>query len=320
MSEAVAFFPAHLVRRGVAGPIVGAAGRTYSARGRPHGRASGNGPVADTGAGGPEAGTGLRLRPVSLPRVHWARKVSWPRRYLNRHSRRCPTSKGFLMGKTRYDVLKRWSNWTCRLVERRSCCQHGSNANRLDGGEPGDQGSKSGSLASHARGRLWTRRDVARMRIRASGGLHGSSACCGTRIARCLLRETGRTAARYAVGGWRQWRHLSREVKKLFNKVRSTRRAQRHPERVEAYVRAFSGRWHGARRDNARRVAVTRAWGNRAVGPSPAMSSLTPGGRLTMWSGVFCAWRDDPVTRRRSFRFSRNTRQLGFQRQGGHAG
>ena len=28
----------------------------------------------------------------------------------------------------------------------------------------------------------------------------------------------------------------SREVKKLFNKVRSTRRAQRHPERVEAYV------------------------------------------------------------------------------------
>ena len=53
---------------------------------------------------------------------------------------------------------------------------------------------------------------------------------------RCLLRETGRTAAHYAVGGWRQWRHLSREVKKLFNKVRSTRRAQRHPERVEAYV------------------------------------------------------------------------------------
>ena len=33
-----------------------------------------------------------------------------------------------------------------------------------------------------------------------------------------------------------QWCHLSREVKKLFNKVRSTRRAQRHPERVAAYV------------------------------------------------------------------------------------
>ena len=45
------------------------------------------------------------------------------------------------------------------------------------------------------------------------------------RITRCLLRETGRAAEKYAVRGWRQWRHLSREVKKLFNKVRSTRRA-----------------------------------------------------------------------------------------------
>ena len=53
---------------------------------------------------------------------------------------------------------------------------------------------------------------------------------------RCLLRETGRAAEQYAVGGWRQWRHLSREVKKLFNRVRSTRRATRHPERVEAYL------------------------------------------------------------------------------------
>ncbi len=53
---------------------------------------------------------------------------------------------------------------------------------------------------------------------------------------RCLLRETGRAAEQYAVRGWRRWRHLSREVKKLFNKVRSTRRAQRHPARVEAYV------------------------------------------------------------------------------------
>ena len=53
---------------------------------------------------------------------------------------------------------------------------------------------------------------------------------------RCLLRETGLTAEQYAVRGWRQWCHLSREVKKLFNRVRSTRRAQRHPERVAAYV------------------------------------------------------------------------------------
>ena len=53
---------------------------------------------------------------------------------------------------------------------------------------------------------------------------------------RCLLRETGRAAVRQAVGGWRQWRHLSREVRKLFNRVRSTRRAKRRPERVEAYL------------------------------------------------------------------------------------
>ena len=53
---------------------------------------------------------------------------------------------------------------------------------------------------------------------------------------RCLLRETGRAAGRHAVGGWRQWQHLTREVRKLFNRVRSTRRAKRHPERVEAYL------------------------------------------------------------------------------------
>ena len=53
---------------------------------------------------------------------------------------------------------------------------------------------------------------------------------------RCVLRETGRAAGEHAVKGWRQWRHLSQEVKKLFDKVRSTRRAKRHPERVEAYL------------------------------------------------------------------------------------
>ena len=53
---------------------------------------------------------------------------------------------------------------------------------------------------------------------------------------RCLLREMGQAAARHDVNGWRQWRHLTRVVKKLFNRVRSTRRAKAHPERVEAYV------------------------------------------------------------------------------------
>ena len=52
---------------------------------------------------------------------------------------------------------------------------------------------------------------------------------------RCLVRETGRATEQYGVRGWRRWRHLTREIKKLFNKVRSTRRAKRHPERVEAY-------------------------------------------------------------------------------------
>ena len=41
--------------------------------------------------------------------------------------------------------------------------------------------------------------------------------------------------------GWRQWRHLSREVRKLFNGVRSTRRAKRRPERVEAYLERCRG-------------------------------------------------------------------------------
>ena len=58
---------------------------------------------------------------------------------------------------------------------------------------------------------------------------------------RCLLRETGRAARRQAVGGWRQWRHLSGEVRKLFNRVRSTRRAKRRPERVEAYLERCRG-------------------------------------------------------------------------------
>ena len=85
------------------------------------------------------------------------------------------------------------------------------------------------SLASHYAG------GVIRSSSRRTCTIRRTSACCGTRV-RCLLRETGLTAEQYAVRGWRQWRHLSREVKKLFNRVRSTRRAQWHPERVAAYV------------------------------------------------------------------------------------
>ena len=53
---------------------------------------------------------------------------------------------------------------------------------------------------------------------------------------RCLLRETGRAARRHGVSGWRQWRHQSRLVRRLFNRVRGTRRAQRFPVRVKAYL------------------------------------------------------------------------------------
>ncbi len=58
---------------------------------------------------------------------------------------------------------------------------------------------------------------------------------------RCLLRETGRAAVQESVGGWRQWLHLTREVRNLFNRVRSTRRAKHHPERVSAYLERCRG-------------------------------------------------------------------------------
>ena len=53
---------------------------------------------------------------------------------------------------------------------------------------------------------------------------------------RCLLRELGHAAKKSNIVGWRQWRHLTKEVKRCFNKVRSTRRAKSRPDRVEAYI------------------------------------------------------------------------------------
>ncbi len=53
---------------------------------------------------------------------------------------------------------------------------------------------------------------------------------------RRLVRETGRSAGRHGIGGWRQWRHQSRLVRRLFHKVRGTRRAKRFPARVKAYL------------------------------------------------------------------------------------
>ena len=51
---------------------------------------------------------------------------------------------------------------------------------------------------------------------------------------RCLLRETGRAAEESGTPGWRQWKHLTRQVRRLFHRVRRTRRAR--PEHVEEYL------------------------------------------------------------------------------------
>ena len=51
---------------------------------------------------------------------------------------------------------------------------------------------------------------------------------------RCLLRETGRAAEKSGTPARRQWKRLTRQVRRLFHRVRRTRRAR--PEHVEAYL------------------------------------------------------------------------------------
>ncbi len=51
---------------------------------------------------------------------------------------------------------------------------------------------------------------------------------------RWLVHGTGRTAVDHGVPGWRQCRHLTKKLGKLFRKVRVTCRAV--PERVEEYL------------------------------------------------------------------------------------
>ena len=53
---------------------------------------------------------------------------------------------------------------------------------------------------------------------------------------RCLVRTTGRAATRHGLRGWRQWRHLSRDVRTRFHRVRTSRQSKAHPERVTAYL------------------------------------------------------------------------------------
>ena len=52
---------------------------------------------------------------------------------------------------------------------------------------------------------------------------------------RGLLRSTGRSTGKHGVGGWRQWRQLTRRVRRRFQAVRETRRAK--GPQVRAYLR-----------------------------------------------------------------------------------
>lgn len=53
---------------------------------------------------------------------------------------------------------------------------------------------------------------------------------------RCLLRTIGPLSGEHGVRGWRQWKKQLRDVRGLFYRVRSTRRAKGRPHRVERYL------------------------------------------------------------------------------------
>ena len=56
---------------------------------------------------------------------------------------------------------------------------------------------------------------------------------------RCLIRVSAQLASAFGLGGWRQSRHLRRQVKRLFDKIRNSRRQRRHPDRVCAYLESL---------------------------------------------------------------------------------
>ena len=118
---------------------------------------------------------------------------------------------------------------------------------------------------------------------------------------RCLLGELGHAARKHHIGGWRQWRHLTQEVKRCFNKVRSTRRAKSRPDRVEAYLNV-AVTWSVEPR------TVARSWQTRSVVRNPiTVQSLIAHARRQMdQSGVFSKARRSRTMRKCS-RFSRNT-------------
>ena len=78
------------------------------------------------------------------------------------------------------------------------------------------------------------------LRGRCDSFVAGTGVHCPTGVSllwdavRRLLRETGRAEEESGTPGWRQWKHLTRQVLRLFHRVRRTRRAR--PEHVEAYL------------------------------------------------------------------------------------
>ena len=133
---------------------------------------------------------------------------------------------------------------------------------------------------------------------------------------RCLVRETARAAERYGLRGWRQWRYLTREVRNLFNKVRSTRRAKRHPERVEAYVAR-------CRELVERAEATLDALRDRGVGAlgCPSITGLVAHARRQIDQVERRLLRGETIPHEEKVFFDfRGAHALDIQRQGGHAG
>ena len=133
---------------------------------------------------------------------------------------------------------------------------------------------------------------------------------------RRLLRETGRATVQESVGGWRQWLHLTREVRNLFNRVRSTRRAKHHPGAGVGVSGALSrpGRTGG---ENARCAARQERRGKHSSGARRLPRSRpAPDGPC---GAAACAGRNDSSRGEGLFDL-RRAHALDFQKEGGHAG
>ena len=125
---------------------------------------------------------------------------------------------------------------------------------------------------------------------------------------RCLLRELGRAARKHNRGGWRQWRHLTQEVKKCFNKVRSdaTREEPTGPSRSLSRTLLSLGR---PSRGESQEAGAGRcgAIEHDPVSDCPCTPANRPGGAASSQR------RDDRARRESVFDF-RGTHPLGLGR------